>query len=80
MQNCCEPCIICEGLGYSSVACAKEKIGCWCSKHFVKFTGINLCRRLIFDKLAIKLPAKIVGLKFSYVSCLEVVSSRSHNS
>ena len=37
-------------------------------KHFVKFRGINLCGRLIFDKLAIKWPTKMVGSKVFYVS------------
>ena len=49
-------------------------------KHFVKFRGINLCRRLIFDKLAIKWPTKMVGSKVFYVSCFENGFSGSHNS
>ena len=36
MQNCCEPYIICDGLGYASVRCAKGKTDSWCSKTFCK--------------------------------------------
>ena len=81
MQNCSEPSTIFEGLGYAFVGCAMEKkktVGIL--KHFVKFRGINLCRRLIFDKLAIKWPTKMVGSKVFYVSCFENVFSGSHNS
>ena len=72
------PALFARVLGIPLSGALREKYAVGVLKHFGKFTGINL--RLIFDKLAIKLPTKIVGLKFSYVSCLEVVSSRSHNS
>ena len=72
------PVLFARVLGIPLSGALTEKYAVGVLKHFVKFTGINL--RLIFDKLAIKLLTKIVGLKFSYVSYLEVVSSRSHNS
>ena len=46
-------------------------------KHFVKSTETHLCLRLFFDKVAIKWPITMVGLKVFFNSFFKVAFSRS---
>ena len=46
-------------------------------KNFVKSTETHLCLRLFFDKVAIKWPITMVGLKVFFNSFFKVAFSRS---